>query len=93
MHAEATHVTVSIEYRWRTLRLEVRDNGRGIDAAVSERREGHFGLLGMCERAAELHGKLSITRLSDRGTAVIVVVPAGAAYSDGFRWVSKRRPC
>jgi signal transduction histidine kinase len=92
MHAEATSVTVSIEYRWRTLRLEVRDNGRGIDPAVSERREAHFGLLGMCERATELRGKFSITRLSDRGTAIIVVVPAGTAYSDGFRWLSKRRP-
>jgi signal transduction histidine kinase len=80
MHAESTRVIVSIEYKWRTLRLTVRDNGRGIDPAVSEHREGHFGLLGMRERAAELRGKFSIVRLSDGGTEVTVLVPAATAY-------------
>lgn len=91
LHAGATHVTASIEYRWYTLRLEIRDNGRGIDPGISERREGHFGLQGMRERASELHGNFSIIRLPDRGTAVTVVVPRGTAYRDRFRWVSKRR--
>jgi signal transduction histidine kinase len=91
-HARAKRITVTVEYRWRTLRLEIRDNGQGFDPVVSEQIEGHFGLLGMRERAAELHGALSITRLSEGGTTVSVTVPAGIAYSDGSHWVSKRRP-
>jgi signal transduction histidine kinase len=89
-HAQASRVLVSIEYGWRSLRLEVRDDGRGIDCSVLERGETHFGLLGMCERTAELHGKFSVARLSERGTAVSVVVPAGTAYKDGFRWIAQR---
>jgi signal transduction histidine kinase len=89
-HAQASRVLVSIEYGWRSLRLEVRDDGRGIDRCALERAEGHFGLLGMCERTAELHGKFCITRLSEQGTAVSVVVPAGTAYRDGFRWLAQR---
>jgi signal transduction histidine kinase len=84
-HARAKCITVIVEYRWRTLRIEIRDNGRGIDPVSSDRQERHFGLLGMRERAAELYGALSITRLSQGGTAVSVVVPAGAVYQRGFR--------
>jgi signal transduction histidine kinase len=84
-HARATCITVIVEYGWRTLRIEIRDNGRGIDPVASDQQEKHFGLLGMRERAAELYGALSITRLSQGGTAVSVVVPAGAAYKRGFR--------
>jgi signal transduction histidine kinase len=84
-HARAKSITVIVEYGWRTLRIEIRDNGRGIDPVASDQQEKHFGLLGMRERAAELYGALSITRLSQGGTAVSVVVPAGAAYKRGFR--------
>jgi signal transduction histidine kinase len=84
-HSGASRVTVHIEYKWRTLRLEIQDNGRGIDPAASEPEMGHFGLLGMRERAAQLQGKFSIRRIQDGGTAVLVLVPSGIAYR-GYRW-------
>jgi signal transduction histidine kinase len=88
-HAEAKCISVRVEFKWRTLRLEVVDDGRGFDPFACERQEGHFGLLGMRERATELHGTLSITRVSNGGTSVAVVVPAATTFSDGFFWVSR----
>ena len=57
-HAQAGRVEVEIRYDDGQFRLRVRDDGKGIDAAVLANQgiEGHYGLRGMPERAALIGG-------------------------------------
>src|SRR6185437_2802951 len=56
-HASATRVEVSARVRGDVLHLRVRDDGRGLPPGITLeglralRHAGHFGLLGMAERA------------------------------------------
>jgi signal transduction histidine kinase len=80
-HADASEVTVEIDHG-ANLVLRFADNGSGIpeDVAKTGRKAGHFGLLGMSERAQRLRGKLSIRRRPERGTELILTVPGKIAY-------------
>jgi signal transduction histidine kinase len=85
-HAEAKNIEVSIIYnRWR-LDVAVRDDGKGIDPQVMRvgRREGHFGLVGMRERAKRIHSRLEIHSDAANGTGIRIVVPAYVAYQTGW---------
>ena len=63
--------------------MRVRDDGRGIDAAVLSREEseGHYGLAGMRERAKLMGGKMVIWSEIGEGTEVELSIPAAKAYS------------
>jgi signal transduction histidine kinase len=75
-HARASHVRIRLEMAGRKLSLRVADDGRGFeqDEAFSE-VGGHFGLLGMRERAERLGGKLQLHSEPGQGTEVAVTVP------------------
>ena len=81
-HAGAGLVTLTVEYGHTRLRLRIVDDGRGIDPAVLRAggRRGHFGLLGMRERAAQLGARFSIERDGTSGTRVTVVAPASVVF-------------
>ena len=52
LHSDATSIEAEVEYLPRGLRLVVRDNGCGMDQqAVQAKRDLHWGLAGMRERA------------------------------------------
>ncbi|MDX2032599.1 MAG: two-component regulator propeller domain-containing protein [Blastocatellia bacterium] len=77
-HAAATRIAIELTYEEKTLRLCVRDNGRGFDAATLRgAADGHFGLLGMRERAAQLGGRLTVSSRPHQGTEVSVEIPLG----------------
>jgi len=82
-HANAKQVEVEIRYDNERFRLRLRDDGKGIDAAVlsAQSRERHFGLPGMRERATLIGGKLTIWSEVDAGTEVELRVPASIAYA------------
>ena len=94
-HAGARHVTVTIHYESRQLRLTVRDDGKGIDAETLARQQvdGHFGLPGMRERAAIVKGRLEVRRATGGGTQIELRVPATIAYRASGRtsWWSRLR--
>jgi PAS domain S-box-containing protein len=77
-HAAASMAEVSVsrvdEHGRDSLRVTVRDNGRGLvdPAAV---RATRFGMLGMRERAEALGGQLEVTGGEDGGLTVGVVIP------------------
>ncbi len=75
-HASASHVRIHLEMASRKLSLRVADDGRGFeqDEAFSE-VGGHFGLLGMRERAERLGGELQLHSELGQGTEVEVTVP------------------
>ena len=57
-HSGATHVNIELQFERQQVSLQVKDNGTGFDLekAVGP-SEGHFGLLGMSERAKRLGGR------------------------------------
>jgi signal transduction histidine kinase/ligand-binding sensor domain-containing protein len=78
-HGGATHIRVDLRHEAERVRLRVSDNGCGFDvpAAFSD-AAGHYGVLGMRERAARLGGALVLTSAPHHGTLVDVHVPAAA---------------
>lgn len=70
-HAQARSVTIKLALAGSKLRLDVRDDGRGFDAA----RGRGMGLLGIQERAANLGGALTVESAPARGTLLTVTLP------------------
>jgi signal transduction histidine kinase/ligand-binding sensor domain-containing protein len=89
-HAGASQITVSIRYAGNALRIAIEDDGVGIDAAVLQagRREGHYGLVGMRERADKIGARIVFAANAPKGTRIELAVPAAEAYTDfpGARW-------
>jgi len=75
-HARPKRIWIKLHIEARKLFLRIKDDGRGFNqegafATVG----GHFGLLGMRERAERLGGELHLTSLPGEGTEVEVRVP------------------
>nr|WP_031483693.1 ATP-binding protein [Streptomyces bicolor] len=81
-HANATRVEVRAGVEADELRLTVRDDGQGLPAGTTveqQRRTGHFGLLGMTERAASIGARIHIGKgRHARGTEVRLELPLAA---------------
>jgi len=93
-HAEASRISVNVEYHNHSLHVSIADDGHGFDQAVAEGRvkSAHFGLMGMRERARQLGAQFHIRSKSTIGTRIEVIVPASAAYDGGFKWPWQRQP-
>lgn len=79
-HARPRHVDVSAGVHGDLLRIRVRDDGRGLAPGTDLRQlcsEGHFGLLGMIERAESIGARIRIgpPGADRRGTEVRVELP------------------
>lgn len=76
-HAQAEHIemTLSADEQW--VRLIVQDNGRGFDPdkVMQGSGGGHFGLVGMGERAKLLGGSICIGSEPGTGTCIDVSIP------------------
>ena len=89
-HSGANAIQVRVSFERNRLRVIIEDNGLGMDATESvARRDGHFGLVGMRERAEVIGGRLTIRSALGQGTAIELSVPAGTAYKQKRRWFSK----
>jgi signal transduction histidine kinase len=74
-HAAAASATIRLNCADGCWRLLVSDDGSGVSSAAME-RPGHFGVLGMRERAEALSGSLTIARRPGGGTVVEARIPA-----------------
>ena len=72
-HAQANLIKVCVTYSEQALGLEIRDDGRGFDTTKGPPR-GHFGLLGMQERANKLNSELQVLSQPGKGTIVKITV-------------------
>ena len=72
-HAQASRIDVSVQTSAKSLQLEVIDNGPGhVDQFHTP---GHFGVLGMRERAQALGGNFNLEQIEPSGVRVRVVLP------------------
>ena len=75
-HAHARTVDVELRYERDSLALRVRDDGDGFDPEnLSPAASGHYGLIGMRERAERIGGHLTLSSRPGEGTELLVEVP------------------
>ena len=86
-HGQPAAVELRLKDEVDALELTVKDDGGGFEVPkdLGElRSDGHFGLIGMGERAKRVGGRLEIDAAEGRGVTVRAVVPA-AAYDAGHQ--------
>ena len=83
-HAQATRVSVMLEYRYDELLVIVEDNGRGFqpDLPLRVKERGGLGLVGINERVALVGGKLNIESEPGCGTTLAIRIPASASVPE-----------
>ncbi len=77
-HSKATRAELHIEFRDSQVRLAVKDNGMGFVVPASPTDfapSGHFGLLGMRERAELIGARLDVQSKRGRGVQLSVSLP------------------
>ncbi|MCA9959352.1 MAG: sensor histidine kinase [Anaerolineales bacterium] len=72
-HAQATQAWVTLTQADAALHITVRDNGRGFDPTAIP--AGHYGLVGLRERARLAGGTLHIASEPEQGTRIEMVIP------------------
>lgn len=75
-HADATRIEVELVYEERRVRIAISDDGVGLSASQDTGRgsTGHFGLIGMKERARLIQAALRVEAGNRKGTMVVVEV-------------------
>ncbi|MET3697663.1 two-component system sensor histidine kinase DegS [Bacillus oleivorans] len=73
-HAEASEITVKVEFRCGKVNASIRDNGKGFDIN-QHKSDSSFGIMGMKERIELLEGNFSIDSKIGEGTHVLIQVP------------------
>jgi len=72
-HSSATQVRVHLDFGEAELRMEIADDGCGIDPMVAS--GGSMGILSMRQRASELGASFELGTGVDRGTRLKLIVP------------------
>jgi len=85
-HSEAHKVKLELEFAPQKVVLQVRDDGKGFspETCVGP-NEGHFGLLGIRERAERMGGSASITSAPGAGTCIRVEIPINQNNEEQFQ--------
>ena len=93
LHAHAERIEVRVIYQPQALRLSVTDDGIGLPPEVLRRGrlEGHWGLVGMHERAKRLGAHLIVRRGEPRGTDVVLSVPGHVVFDPTLPRRGKKR--
>jgi len=78
-HGCVTRVDISLAFENDSLRLRVRDDGRGFEPdKTSWSVQGHYGLVTMRERAVEAGGRFAVDSAVGMGTQVTAEFPLTA---------------
>jgi len=73
-HAKAGNIRLTLHYADESIRLSVEDDGTGFDMGENPSRPGHFGFLGMRERAEKIGGRFVVSSSAGTGTRIEVTV-------------------
>jgi two-component sensor histidine kinase len=81
-HARAGRIEAEITFGESRLRIRFRDDGVGIDPEVLKKggRLGHWGMIGVKERATRIGAKLEVWSKLGAGTELDLSVPGHIAY-------------
>jgi ligand-binding sensor domain-containing protein/signal transduction histidine kinase len=95
-HAQAKSIEIELKYSSRQLRVFVRDDGRGIDPQLLiSGTDGHWGLLGMRERADRIGARFHVFSNATAGTEIELSVPSHVAFVDEsgrkLKWFGRRQ--
>jgi signal transduction histidine kinase len=83
-HAAARTVRLGLSYGARDVQLSVNDDGRGFAVDPDfHAYGGHWGLLGMWERASQIHAKLSVRSAPGQGSEIVIRVPYAVRGAGG----------
>jgi len=74
-HSGARVIEVSLACSANDLKLSVRDDGRGLSDGDRNGRAGHYGMIGMKERASQIGAELVLASSPGQGTKVSVRIP------------------
>ena len=78
-HSRGTSLRIELVYDQNML-LRIQDDGTGIDPQILQAgKSGHYGLMGMRERAARIGAKITVVS-STAGTIVTLFVPGEAIF-------------
>jgi two-component system, NarL family, sensor kinase len=72
-HSKARQAWMRITLQPDQVMMVIEDNGKGFDPVRTE--PGHFGMIGLAERARLLGGSLTLETDPSEGTRIVVVVP------------------
>lgn len=73
-HANASRIDISAICDNNWIKLSVKDNGCGFDPMTKD-TFGHYGLLGIKERASNLGGSVIIESAMDQGVNLLIKIP------------------
>jgi signal transduction histidine kinase/ligand-binding sensor domain-containing protein len=98
-HANASEIELEMLSDHKGVRLRIRDDGVGMPAGVLERkgRAGHWGVVGMRERAEKIGARFEVWSREGSGTEADICLPwaslPGHVQSDRswFRWFKRPR--
>jgi signal transduction histidine kinase len=74
-HAHADKIALKLRREANELNLSVEDDGCGFEHEEAFTTDGHFGLIGMRERAEQVGGELRLHSQPGHGTQLEVTVP------------------
>jgi signal transduction histidine kinase len=83
-HAQASQASLTITFKPQTVTLQITDNGRGFDVPKSPAEfapSGHYGLLGLHERAELIGAALEIISVTGQGTCLNIGLPLPLSLS------------
>ena len=82
-HSGAQMVKFLLQFGPQAVVLKIEDNGIGFDLETcAGPKNGHFGLLGIRERAERLGGQVQINSISGKGTTIHVQIPCQSTDGD-----------
>jgi two-component system NarL family sensor kinase len=79
-HAGAAYASLQLEFHPEEVKITVEDHGRGFDP--ENLPPGHYGLVGISERARLMGGALSIQSSPDEGTHIEVTIPISSSAEE-----------
>lgn len=102
-HANASRITIAVTVEQGRLMLRVSDNGGGLENdAMTRGKSGHFGCIGIRERARKIGATVAWLTTGGQGTTVEIVLPlqdtgtfiprSGARFPRGFNRSRGTRP-
>ena len=74
-HAEATEITVALQYQPASLLVSIRDNGKGFSTVETSSSNHQLGLANMRHRTSLLQGTINFQSAVNDGTDVQLTVP------------------